>query len=449
MVYRTGCWAGDDSFKDDDGYGHYVGKFFEVWFDVYQTDFDHDGIPYWTEVNALHTNPRVDDSKHDPDEDGIPTSWEWKWSYDPFIWDDHTNLDPDIDGVENIEEYRMTKWFADPFSQDIYIEVDGMERGGLLDREHVLHKESQQIIIERFCSHGINVYIDDGWLDGSINSGGELLPHIKTISWDSGMMLQFYNNHFADERKDIFRYLLMCHSGVFPMMAFSGNTIFNRFDTMAVGTFIYQRLLMPRTQRLLLAATVLHELGHTLSIAPYTIEGCDNISFALDITTIKQFLEGWRNYRSEWDNYKSVMNYRYMVDVNLVDYSDGSHGYNDQNDWKNFYLPFFQIENNVICEPGILPPATDKIVDENLSVVLDGWKYSEELTQQYVDNTSGWSPVDPIKCNWSVFVRTEECSFPSDRNLRVYAWPIVPISGWSLIKEGYIDTEGNIQLNQL
>lgn len=95
------------------------------------------------------------------------------------------------------------------------------------------------------------------------------------------------------------------------------------------------------------------------------------------------------------------------------------------------------------------PPATDKIVDENLSVVLDGWKYSEELTHQYVENAAGWSPVYPIKCNWSVFVRTEECSFPSDRNLRVYAWPIVPISGWSLIKEGYIDAEGNIQLNQL
>ena len=447
--YRTGCWVGDDFFRDNDGYGHYVGKYFEAWFNVYQTDFDHDGIPYWTEVNVLHTNPRVDDSKLDPDEDGIPTSWEWKWGYDPFTWDDHTNLDPDIDGIENIEEYRMAKWFADPFSQDIYIEVDGMERGGLLDREHVLYKESQQIIIERFCNHGINVYIDDGWPSGPINSGGELLPHIKTISWDSGMMLQFYNNHFADERKGIFRYLLMCHSGEFPMIAFSGNTKFNRFDTMAVGTFIYQRLLMPRTQRLLLAATVLHELGHTLSIAPYTIEGCDNISFALDTTTIKQFIEKLRNYKSEWGNYKSVMNYLYIIDVNIVDYSDGSHGHNDQNDWEKFYLPFFQIENNVICEPGILPPATDKIVDENLSVVLDGWEYSEELTQQYVDNISGWSPVNPIKCNWSVFVRTEECSFPSDRNLRVYAWPIVPISGWSLIKEGYIDTEGNIQLNQL
>ena len=72
--YRTGCWVGDDFFRDNDGYGHYVGKYFEVWFNVYQTDFDHDVIPYWTEVNIIHTNPRVDDSKLDTDKDGIPTS---------------------------------------------------------------------------------------------------------------------------------------------------------------------------------------------------------------------------------------------------------------------------------------------------------------------------------------------------------------------------------------
>ena len=66
----------------------------------------------------------MDDSKLDPDGDGIPTAWEWKWGYDPFTWDDHNRLDPDLDGIENSEEYQMAKWFADPFIQDIYYEVD-------------------------------------------------------------------------------------------------------------------------------------------------------------------------------------------------------------------------------------------------------------------------------------------------------------------------------------
>jgi hypothetical protein len=437
--YLTGRWTGDDDISDEDGYGHYIGETFEVWFNLYQTDYDHDGIPYWTEVNVLHTNPCVDDSKQDVDEDGVPTNWEWKWGYDPNIWDDHENLDPDIDGIENIEEYQMDKWFANPFSQDIYLEVDGMQKGGLFDNDHVLFEESQQIIIERFCQHGINVYIDNGWPGGPVNGGGELLPHIKRISWDSGMMLQYYNHYFPDDRRGIFRYLLMCHSGVFPMNAFSGNTEFNRFDTMAVGLHLYQKLLTPRTQRLLVAATVLHELGHTLSIAPYTIEGCDNISL-FDIREIRQYIE-------EWGNYKSVMNYLYVGSKKIIDFSDGTHGYNDQNDWEKFYLPFFQIENNIICEPGILPPATDKVVDENLSITLKGWEYNKAVTQKYSEDISGWSPVDPIKCNWSVYIKTEDNSFPSDRNLRIYCWPMVPISGWSLIKEGYwISSTNNIKV---
>ncbi|VVB60886.1 Uncharacterised protein [uncultured archaeon] len=74
--YRTGRWSGDDTFKDYDGYGHYLGVTFEIWFNLYQIDYDNDFIPYWTEVNILGTDPTVDDSKLDPDGDGIPTSWE-------------------------------------------------------------------------------------------------------------------------------------------------------------------------------------------------------------------------------------------------------------------------------------------------------------------------------------------------------------------------------------
>ena len=36
--YRTGRWSGDDNFDDKDGYGHYIGKTFEIWFNVYQMD---------------------------------------------------------------------------------------------------------------------------------------------------------------------------------------------------------------------------------------------------------------------------------------------------------------------------------------------------------------------------------------------------------------------------
>jgi len=79
----------------------------------------------------------------------IPTSWEWRWGYDPFTWNDHGNLDPDVDGIENIEEYQMAKWLSDPFQPDIYIETDGMQKKGLIDVKHIFFKEAQQMIIER------------------------------------------------------------------------------------------------------------------------------------------------------------------------------------------------------------------------------------------------------------------------------------------------------------
>ncbi len=179
--YRTGRWSGDDTMMDADGYGHYLGDYYEVWFNVYQADFDHDGIPYWTEVNVLGTDPTIDDSILDPDGDGIPTSWEWKWGYDPWVWDDHRNLDPDVDGLNNLEEYQMKKYFANPFQPDIYIETDGMNRKNRRDIEHVFWKESQQMIIERFAQHGVWVYIDDGWKDGPVNGGGEMLPFINEM----------------------------------------------------------------------------------------------------------------------------------------------------------------------------------------------------------------------------------------------------------------------------
>jgi hypothetical protein len=429
--YKTGRWDGDDKVFDEDGYGHFLGEEFEIWFNIYQNDYDGDGIPYWTEVNILGTDPKVDDSELDPDGDKIPTTWEWKWGYDPFIWDDHENLDPDIDGLSNIEEYKMQKWLADPFSRDIYIEADGMQKGWILDWEHTLFKETTQIITERFAENGINVYIDDGWPNGPIHGGGELVPYMKVINYDSGEILRYYKNYFPDERKGIFRYLLVCRSAG---VGFSGSSEFNRFDTMAVGTNPFETYLLrsaftPRTQRLMLASAILHELGHLLGIAPYTIEGCDNISF----------IGNWQKYQSEWGNYRSVMNYLYIFDKNLVDYSDGSHGKNDQNDWEQFYLPFFKIENEIIVEPGVVPPASEKVVKKNVSIDRPGWEYNESLTNLFEKMLNEFPTIYSGACEFKVFIRISNASYNSNRNILVYARPLVWFSDWSLIKEGYIE----------
>jgi hypothetical protein len=352
--YKTGRWEGDDFFNDSDGYGHYLGETFEVWFNIYQTDFDRDGIPYWTEVNILETDPKIDDSKRDPDGDGIPTSWEWKWGYDPHVYDNHSTLDPDLDGLENTEEYYMERWFANPFYQDIYIETDGMERGGIFDPPHVFWKESQQVIIERFAQHGINLYIDDGWPGGPTNGGGELLTHYDQMSQDSGMTAQYYKNHFSPDRKGIFRYVLICHNA-----GYCHPSEFNRYDTITVFS-CHEKMIKstlsftPRTYRLTQAASIMHELGHSLGIGPWNVGGNDNFTFA-------QGKEAKKEYIEKWGNYKSVMNYYYIYDKKLVDYSDGTHGEGDVNDWEMFDLTFFQQEAKVVEDPSFELPGHEEI----------------------------------------------------------------------------------------
>ena len=73
----------------------------------------------------------------------------------------------------------------------------------------------------------------------------------------------------------------------------------------------------------------MHETGHNLGLFSGNPPGVDADSV---------FPNGkeWFKYR----NYRSCMNYGYMYV--LLDYSDGTHGKNDFDDWNNIDLTFFQ-----------------------------------------------------------------------------------------------------------
>ena len=438
--FRTGHWTGDDYLMDDDGYGHYVGDDFEFWFHIYQPDFDADQIPYWAEVNVLGSDPRLDDRVRDPDGDGVPTAWEWHWGYDPYTWEDHEHLDPDVDGIQNIEEYQMEKYFADPYSQDIYIEVDGMVKGGLFDIVHEFYDESGQIMIERFTQHGINLYIDNGWPDGPINGGGELLPHYETIDQDSGVMLQFYKHNFADDRKGIFRYMIVGHNAGFCIPS-----TFNRYDTIVIDSSPYRLIkrtaFTPRTQRIVLASAALHELGHSLGVAPWTFQGCDNLTFA----------QGQRQeFASTWGDYYSVMNYYHIWDKKLADYSLGTNGgpY-DQNDYENFYLPTFYIDVNAIEDTELELPGTNRLVYDVPEPVGKGWRYDENLTMNHSAMLQSLSYVENMDCDYRVYVKNETINeSSSDSVVRIYAKPDsgTSYSEWSLISIGMVDEDQDISL---
>lgn len=453
--YRTGRWKGDDYFKDDDGYGHYLGESFEVWFYLHQIDYDKDKIPYWIEVNVLHTDPTVDDSKKDPDNDGIPTDWEWFWGYDPFTFDDHEHLDPDIDGLENIEEYKTRTWFANPYHQDIYAEVDNMQGRVLGNDRHMMWEESIQAVIERFAQHGISFFIDQGWPDTPYNGGGSVLPFYETTSQDSGILLQFYRHYFPDERKGIFHYVVIGNQGGFShptdenTVCTSHISVNNKhFLRPLVSPFMFPT---PRAWRAHVAAMFMHEIGHTLGIFPWTVEGCDNHS-----SFVMFFTKDWREYKESWGNYYSVMNY-FWVSANdwrkeLIDYSDGSNintGY-DVNDWNSLYLPTFQTVSMCNEDKTASPPGYDLCEFEmtsmdRLNVSAQGWKYNNNLTKAFNQEVGDWSPISSVDVTFKVFERNNE-SDKSKYDLRVFGLAEVnpTRSEYVLIKEGWLDENGTV-----
>lgn len=429
--YRTGHWTGDDYLGDNDGYGHYLGETFEVWFNVYQIDYDGDQIPYWTEVNVYGTNPQIDDRYEDQDGDGIPTSWEWKYGYDPLTWDNHKQLDPDVDGIENIEEYKISKWFSDPFSPDIYVEVDGMESGGLFDPAHVLYKECMQAIIERYAQHGLNLYFDDGWPGGPINGGGELVRHVETLSQDSGQLLQFYRNNFADERKGIFRYCLIGHNSGYSHPSYS-----NKVDSLTADSSLYKLYIKrfaftPRTQRIVIASATMHELGHTLGIHSWTFKGVDRGGYDVP-------------------DYYSVMNYKHIFNKKLLDYSSGENGpENDQNDWSILYLPHFEDVDVLIEGPYFtkLENREDYIIEKNPEPIIDGWEHDEELTEVLSEKMNGLPTFYFDTYNYRAYVKTDEKQDQSDRDFRLYVKAdIAPTRTlWVLVSEGKLNNDENIK----
>jgi hypothetical protein len=447
--FRTGRWSGKDNYRDYDGYGYYLGETFEIWFNIYQIDYDNDFIPYWTEVNVLGTDPTVDDSKLDPDGDGIPTAWEWKWGYDPFTWDDHNNLDPDLDGLSNLEEYQMRQMFADPYIQNIYYEVDYMGRGGPLDPPHYFFEESAQAIIERFSEHNIKVLFDVGWPNSPPNGGGQELPHIDKISQDSGMMLQFYTNYFPDERKGIFRYFVVGHGGGFQhpsknniydttqLSYVSARPIFKPiktiFDFVLSGTIPTER-----GKRCKLASLLLHEMAHSCSVDADScaFEGIDNISYGLYIFPNKE-------YKATWGQYHSVLNYLYANNPKTLDLSHGENGppY-DQDDWSMMFVGHFQYNADLLEEPYYEPQGG--VTVEREWRVTD-YTYDANLTEQFVKYIGDYSPINPIKVNWSVYKLIDKAKNPNLREVKIFAQPAIKTTKqWVLNREADLDAEGNL-----
>lgn len=366
----TGHWTGDDFINsgiwlsDSSGYGRLNGcddysyydkeRDCELWFDIYQTDPDSDSIPYWTEVNVFGTDPEVDNTGEDFDNDGCPIEWEYKWGnqvfynyhehkieniwiYQPNVTEPHDTLDPDQDGLNNVEEYLTSQWGSDPFRKDLFVELDEMEEDpeGLMK---ILSEESKEKLTTPYDTRNIVLHLDDGCL-----GGGEKIPFteetLDRLDCNDYYFQYFLHGNSDNWRAGVFHYALHLYDAGWAGYAFRNNALqmSSKYqDGYIYGNPIYnairRRTINFQIQReRMLAAVLMHELGHTLGIFNSNTPGCDAYQSGSPI------YYNWWKYRP----YISVMNYRYVYS-GMIEYSDGSRGKNDFNDWGDLNLLYFQ-----------------------------------------------------------------------------------------------------------
>ena len=259
----------------------------------------------------------------DTDEDMVPDWWETKWGYAPDSWDDHQHLDPDNDGLNNIEECYTDTYGSNPFHQDIFLEFDWMS-----SQYASTNTPSQKILDDiqsLFADQNISLHIDTGMLNGS-----EEIPYMTNFTYATLVDLYwsyFLHNDMNNPRKGIFHYGIICDYGTDRGFAFCG---WDSLDSFLISAQYLVDNQPTFARELLIVGGAIHELGHTLGLNVDDHGGIDNMVVVLSFT-IQSFL---------FRNYKSCMNYRYTY--HILGYSDGSHGFGDFNDWENIDFSFFK-----------------------------------------------------------------------------------------------------------
>jgi hypothetical protein len=334
----TGYWTRDDQLGDESGYGRFNGcddasfetfeRDFELGFSIDVIDPDGDAIPRWIEENVYETDPLINDANRDDDQDEIPLFWEWKYRYDPFRYDDHRDIDSENDGLTNYEEYLVAQWDSDPFRKDIFLELDQMEPGP--DKNgYMISPNTTIMVYQTYAQRNIMFHVDDGCM-----GGGEILP-FDAMVW-FGEEKKYYNSYFLHNdpnnwRHGVFRYGLYVNDH-FPIrgMEFPGENTILQFFKPGLNSYVISTEGFRRRSFADHACIMLHELGHTLGIYMGHPPGCDN----------QLMRNPFSLQRIIFKNYQSVMNYLYTYEI--LDYSDGSHGFGDYDDWGKMDLAFFQ-----------------------------------------------------------------------------------------------------------
>lgn len=279
-----------------------------------------------------YSNPwpeQITFAEPDTDGDGAPDWWELKWGYDPAVWDDHSHLDPDNDSLNNIEECYMDKFDSSPFKKDVFLEFDWIKAIAPNATNKPPAEEIAEMIAA-FAEHNITLHVDTGNLNG-----GEEIPSRSFVSYADLINLYwdyFLHNDLNNPRQRIFHYGLICDYSEGPGFAVVG---WDNLNSFAIGAQFLADNIQLYSRGWLAMAASMHELGHTFGLIATKYIGIDNL------VTSKPLNKEYWIYRQ----YRSLMNYRYTYSWSFMDFSDGSHGRGDFDDWGNLDFSFFKNTN--------------------------------------------------------------------------------------------------------
>lgn len=171
--------------------------------------------------------------------------------------------------------------------------------------------------------------------------GGELIPFDNLT--DQSDVVKIYNEYFFDDnnswRRGIFHYgvfIYLCNPNGYafrgegePFWGYGPGT-----NSFVISSKNMVRLSDKNSKSLayIYASSIMHEMGHNFGIRWGNPFGCD----------ARFSVKPWQIGFWLFFNYKSIMNYIYTYII--LDYSDGSHGRRDYDDWSNIDLTYFELD---------------------------------------------------------------------------------------------------------